>query len=163
AGGGEVEGGRRGAGPGAGGGGGGPPAPPSPPPPASSSGPLGYRRTSTSSCAAWSGPSTSCNKTVTSPWQRSRRAPDSRIKASSATTSSASSASRRDSSECPQESPNRPQVAPRTRPASPLPFSQDRGASRLSVAGGSGRSKRPAPNRVQRCRPEPWLAGNASF
>jgi hypothetical protein len=56
--------------------------------------------------------------------------PASRTRASSAGTSSASSASRRGGSGCTQESPKRPQVPPRTRPASPLGFSQDRGASR---------------------------------
>ena len=72
----------------------------------------GCRRTSTSSGAASSGPSSSCNKTVISPWQRSRRAPAFRIKANSPITSSTSSASRRDNSAGPQESPKRPQVAP---------------------------------------------------
>jgi hypothetical protein len=69
--------------------------------------------TSSSSCAASSGPSNSCNKTRPSPWRWSLRAPASRTRAISAVTSSASSASRRGSSGRPQESPNRPQVSPR--------------------------------------------------
>ena len=67
--------------------------------------PPGCRRTSTSSPAASSGPSSSCKRRATSPWRRSPRMPASRTRASSPITSSASSASRRGSSGCPQESP----------------------------------------------------------
>ena len=57
-----------------------------------------------------------------SPWRRSRRESASRIKASFARTSIASSASRRGGSGCTQESPKRPQVPPRHCGAIPLPF-----------------------------------------
>ena len=67
--------------------------------------PPGCRPTSTSSCAASSGPSNSCKGPATSPWRRSPHTPASRARACSVITSSASSASRRDSSGCPQESP----------------------------------------------------------
>ena len=48
----------------------------------SSSGPPGCRPTSTSSCTASSEPSSSCKQERTFPWQRSRHAPGSRIRAS---------------------------------------------------------------------------------
>jgi hypothetical protein len=104
--------------------------------------PPGCRRTSTSSCAASSGPSSSCKAAATCPWRMSPRASASPIRASSPTTSSASSASRRDNSAGPQESHKSPQTAPRTRAASPLPFSQDRGGWRPSFAGGEDRLPR---------------------
>src|SRR5258707_916027 len=75
--------------------------------------PRGCRRTSTSSCVASSGPSSSCKQGRTCPWRRSPCAPASRTRASSPVTSSASSASRRGSSGRPQESTNSPQVPPR--------------------------------------------------
>jgi hypothetical protein len=62
------------------------------------------------------------------------RAPDSRNKAISPITSSASSASLRGSSGLPQESPKRPQVAPRIRTASLLPLGQA-GVARASLSG----------------------------
>ena len=68
--------------------------------------PPGCRRTSTSSCVASSGPSSSCKQGRTCPWRRSPCAPASRTRASSAVTSSASLASRRGSSRRPQESLN---------------------------------------------------------
>src|SRR5262249_59417933 len=93
-------------------------------PPGSSRPPLGCRRTSTSSPAASSGPSNSCKEAATSPWRRLPPVPASRIRASSLTTSSASSASRRDNSERPQQSPNKPQVSPRKveRPPLTIPY-----------------------------------------
>src|SRR5262249_25261160 len=60
-----------------------------------------------------------------------------------------------------QETHKRAQAAPRTRTASPLPFSPDRGACRPSNAFGDGRSVRPTPNGVQRFRREPRSARNA--
>jgi hypothetical protein len=57
-----------------------------------------------------------------SPWRRSRRESTSRIKASFARTSIASSSSRRGGSGRPHESPNGPQVPPRSCRAIPLPF-----------------------------------------
>ena len=84
--------------------------------------PPGYRRTSTSSPVASSGPSSSCKQERISPWRRSPCAPASRTRASSPITSSASSASPRGSSARPQESPNSPQFPPRSCRATPLPF-----------------------------------------
>src|SRR5262249_44794151 len=43
---------------------------------------------------------------------------------------------------CPQERPNRPQVSPRNSRATPLGFSQGRGACRPGFAGGNDRSDR---------------------
>ena len=63
---------------------------------------------------------------ATSPCRRSRPAPASRTRASSPITSSASSASRRGSSAGPQETPKRPQAAPRSRAASRLGFLRER-------------------------------------
>src|SRR5262249_16232760 len=67
--------------------------------------------------------------------------PASQIRASSPTISSAWSASRPDNFAGPQESHKNAQVAPRTWTASPLGFSQDRGASRPSFAGGDEPSR----------------------
>ena len=92
-----------------------------------------------------SGPNTSCKQGRTCPWRRSPCTPASRTRASSPVTSSASLASRRGSSGRPQESPNSPQVPPRNRSASPLGFSQDRGASHPNFAGDDDRSGRPLP------------------
>ena len=89
--------------------------------------PPGCPRTSTSSCAASSGPGSSWTRAVTSHWQQSGCVSDSRIRASSPITSSAWSASPRDSSERPQESHKREQAGPRVRTVSPLGFRHDRG------------------------------------
>ena len=114
--------------------------------PGSSRRPPGCRRTSTSSPAASSGPSSSCKPERPLSGGGRRAAPVSPIRASSPITSSASSASRRASSGYPQESPNRSQVPPRDRAASPLGFSQD-GARvtrtlPVTMTGRAGRSHR---------------------
>jgi hypothetical protein len=72
--------------------------------------------------AASNVPSSSCKPAATSPWRKSPRKPASRTRASSPVTSSVSSASRRGSSGCPQESANGPQAPPRNEKATRLPF-----------------------------------------
>ena len=96
-----------------------------------------------SSCAASSEPSSSCEQLRTFPWPRSRRVPASRTRASSAGTSSGSSASHRGGFGCTQESPNRPQSPPRLRTAAGLGFRQVRVACCSRFAGGDDRSDRP--------------------
>ena len=110
------------------------------------------RPTSTSSPAASSGPSSSCRPEAISPWRRSPQAPASRTKASSPITTSVWSASRRDNSAGQQESHRSPQIAPRTRAATPLPFGQDRGA---------GRCRRPGGERCLRGGHRPRLVGGS--
>ena len=78
-----------------------------------------------SSPAASNGPSSSC-KEATSPWRRSARAPASRTRACSPSTSIGSSASRRGGSGRPQESDKKPQLPPRIRLASRLQFPTSR-------------------------------------
>ena len=90
--------------------------------PGSSRRPPGCRRTSTSSHAASNEPKGYCKQGRTCLWRRSLRTPASPTRASSPIISSATSASRRRNSGCPQESPNRPQVPPRSSRATPLPF-----------------------------------------
>jgi hypothetical protein len=67
--------------------------------------------------------SISCGETASSAWARSRSAPDSRTKAISPVTSSASSASRRDSFGFPQESPKSPQAHSRYHAVGKLVYS----------------------------------------
>jgi len=98
--------------------------------------------TSAYECAVSKRPSNFCNEATTSLWRRSPPTPASRTRASSPIIASASSASRRGSSGCPQESPKRPQVPSRNRRATPLAF-------RVSRLGRRGRlrvrAEAPAP------------------